>query len=508
MTKQTIDNLQPGTLDGDSLFRTAEKINENFNEIYSHFGDGQHLDDGYAGLKGLNAGLITSAGAGGYNVREILAGSTAISVTNGTGGAGNPTIDLPDTGVLSAGSSATVFADVGLTVDVKGRIVSISTPTLLSSAQSQSANASQSAQTATTQATLATNAQADAVKLSINAEDSQYTLSDGTTTGFSALHHAAKAAADVATIGTSLSQANQAKTDAETAKTAAENARDTAVTKAGEALQSASDASGHASTASGHATTASNHVGTASGHASTAGQHKTDAETAKTAAETAKTAAESAKTAAETAFDSFDDIYLGEKSSAPTQDNDGDALSAGSLYFDTTANELKVYNGSAWQGGVTATGGFMTATNNLSDLNNAATSRTNLGLGTIATQASNSVAITGGSISGITDLALVDGGTGASTASAARTNLGLHAVANTGAYGDLTGTPTIPTHLPISGGSAGVIPYQTGANATAFSAVGTSGQMLVSGGTGAPTWVDTSSISSGGGGIATHMKFA
>jgi len=507
LTKQTIDNLQPGTLDGDSLFDTAQKINENFNEIYSHFGDGQTLDNGYVGLKNLNAGIIVSQGLNTYTTREITSTGASIQITNGTGATGDPTLDLSETGVIASGSAPTLFAEVGLTVDVHGRITAISTPTLLTEAQAQSANASQSAQTATTQATLATNAQADAVKLSVNAEDSQYTLSDGTTTGFSALHHAAKAAADVATIGTSLSQANQAKTDAETAKTAAETARDTAVTKAGEALQSASDASGHASTASGHVGTASNHVSTASGHASTAGQHKTDAETAKTAAENAKTAAESAKTAAETAFDSFDDIYLGEKSSAPTQDNDGDALSTGSLYFDTTANELKVYNGSAWQGGVTATGGFMTATNNLSDLNNVATSRTNLGLGTIATQASNSVAITGGSISGITDLALADGGTGASTASAARTNLGLHAVANTGAYGDLTGTPTIPTHLPISGGSAGVIPYQTGANTTAFSAVGTSGQMLVSGGTGAPTWVNTNTISSGGG-IATQMKFS
>ena len=507
MTKKTIDNLQPGTLDGDSLFQTAEKINENFNEIYSHFGDGSNLDNGYAGLKGLNAGLIVSAGAGGYTVRKVQSGSNAVEVTNGTGATGDITIDLPDTGVLPANSSNTLFAEQGFTVDPKGRIVTVSTPTLLSTATAQATAASGSAQTASTQATNATNAKADALKLAINAEDAQYTLSDGSTQGFSALHYSAKAAADVATIGTSLSQANQAKTDAETAKTAAETARDTAVTKAGEALQSASDASGHASTASGHVTTASNHVGTASGHASTAGQHKTDAETAKTAAENAKTAAENAKTAAETAFDNFDDIYLGDKSSAPTQDNDGDALSTGSLYFDTTANELKVYNGSAWQGGVTATGGFMTGTNNLSDLNNAATSRTNLGLGTIATQASNNVAITGGSISGITDLALADGGTGASTASAARTNLGLHAVANTGAYGDLSGTPAIPTHLPISGGSAGVIPYQTGSNTTAFSAVGTSGQMLVSGGTGAPTWVDSSTLSSGGG-IATQMKFA
>lgn len=45
------------------------------------------------------------------------------------------------------------------------------------------------------------------------------------------------------------------------------------------------------------------------------------------------------------------------------------------------------------------------------------------GLGTMSTQAANNVAITGGSITGITDLALADGGTGASTAAGARVNL-------------------------------------------------------------------------------------
>jgi microcystin-dependent protein len=55
----------------------------------------------------------------------------------------------------------------------------------------------------------------------------------------------------------------------------------------------------------------------------------------------------------------------------------------------------------------------------------ASAQRTTLGLGTISTQNANAVSITGGSITGITDLAVADGGTGASDAATARTNLGV-----------------------------------------------------------------------------------
>ena len=43
-------------------------------------------------------------------------------------------------------------------------------------------------------------------------------------------------------------------------------------------------------------------------------------------------------------LDTFDDRFLGSKSSAPTLDNDGDALADGALYFLTTTNVMYVYD--------------------------------------------------------------------------------------------------------------------------------------------------------------------
>ena len=63
-----------------------------------------------------------------------------------------------------------------------------------------------------------------------------------------------------------------------------------------------------------------------------------------TAAANSATAAENAKNAAEAALDTFDDDFLGAKSSNPTLDNDGNALTDGALYFDTTNNVMKVYD--------------------------------------------------------------------------------------------------------------------------------------------------------------------
>mgnify|MGYP003136104452 FL=1 len=118
----------------------------------------------------------------------------------------------------------------------------------------------------------------------------------------------------------------------------------TATTQATNASSSATAAATSATAAANSATAAASSQTAAASSASTATTKATQADTAKTAAETAKTAAETAKTAAEAALDSFDDRYLGTKSSNPTLDNDGNALVDGALYFNTTSNIMRVYD--------------------------------------------------------------------------------------------------------------------------------------------------------------------
>jgi len=117
----------------------------------------------------------------------------------------------------------------------------------------------------------------------------------------------------------------------------AKSAADSATAAATSATASASSATASASSAS-----------TASGHKDTATTKASEAASSATAAASSATAAASSATSAAASLDSFDDTYLGSKSSAPSVDNDGNALATGALYFNSSAGNLNVWSGSAW----------------------------------------------------------------------------------------------------------------------------------------------------------------
>ena len=60
------------------------------------------------------------------------------------------------------------------------------------------------------------------------------------------------------------------------------------------------------------------------------------------------TAAAASAAAAATTYDDFDDRYLGAKSTAPSVDNDGNALVTGALYWNSVGNAMYVWSGTAW----------------------------------------------------------------------------------------------------------------------------------------------------------------
>jgi hypothetical protein len=133
---------------------------------------------------------------------------------------------------------------------------------------------------------------------------------------------------------------------------------------ANNSLNSANASSNHASNSSNFANNSSNFANTSEVYSLTSGNHAANSSNfsnnssnfANTASNAAN-AANSARDAALAAADNFDDVYLGSKTEDPTLDNDGDALTAGDLYYNSVGTVLKYYTGSAWvsitSGGIT-----------------------------------------------------------------------------------------------------------------------------------------------------------
>ncbi len=175
--------------------------------------------------------------------------------------------------------------------------------------------------------------------------------------------------------------------------------------------------SGHTSSGSQPLTSNSNSAkytllvdaATATTSAATATTKAAEASTSATASATSATASASSATAAAASFDSFDDKYLGAKGSAPSTDNDGDALANGALYWNTSSNLMYAWNGSTW----------LALADAASVASSAATATTKAGEAATSATAAASSATTA---SGHKDTATTKAGEAATSATAAATS--------------------------------------------------------------------------------------
>ena len=229
---------------------------------------------------------------------------------------------------------------------------------LIVDAASATTSASAAAASATAAATSETNAATSATNSANSATASATSATNAATSETNASNSASAASTSASNASTSETNAASSATAAASSATSAAGSATTATTQASAASTSATNAATSESNASTSATNAATSATNASTSETNAATSATNAATSATNAETAKTAAETAQAAAEAAADNFDDTYLGAKASDPTVDNDGDALTAGDLYFNTTNDVLRVYTGSAWQDAAVDTTGF------------------------------------------------------------------------------------------------------------------------------------------------------
>jgi hypothetical protein len=218
-----------------------------------------------------------------------------MAIFRGAGGSGDATTD--------SNTQALAAINAALEAEASKNAAAASA----SAAATSATSASDSASTATTQASLATSNGAAQVALATTQADNAAT---------SATNSASSASTATTQAGIATTKASEAATSATNAATSATNA-----------ASSATSASGSASTAT-----------------TQAGIATTQASNASTSASAAATSAADAATI----YDNFDDRYLGQKSSNPTVDNDGNTLITGALYFNTTVPEMRVWSGTAW----------------------------------------------------------------------------------------------------------------------------------------------------------------
>ena len=271
--------------------------------------------------QGTDATVTTEA----YNVRDIIKSTTTAQLNN-------VYICIADAVV---GDSLTDTDHFELLVDA------VSAATSATNAAASEAAAASSATDAQTAQTAAELAETNAETAETNAETAETNAATSAT----------NAAASESAAATSETNAATSETNAATSESNASTSASTATTQASNASTSASNAA----TSESNASTSASNAATSETNAATS---ETNAGTSETNASNSASAAATSAAEAAASADAFDDVYLGSKSSDPTTDNDGDALAAGMLYYNTVSNLMRIYSGSAWENVAVSTVGF------------------------------------------------------------------------------------------------------------------------------------------------------
>jgi hypothetical protein len=213
-----------------------------------------------------------------------------------------------------------------------------------------SANANASANSAANSSNFANNSSNSANSASNHSSNSSNFANNSSNSANTSANHASN----------SSNFANNSSNSANTSSNHSANSSNFANNSSNHAANSsnfANASSNHASNSSNHSANSSNFANASSNHASNSSNFANNSSNFANTASDAANAANTARDAALASADNFDDVYLGAKANDPTLDNDGDALNAGDLYYNTTAGNLKYYTGSAWiavtSGGIT-----------------------------------------------------------------------------------------------------------------------------------------------------------
>ncbi len=304
-------------------------------------------------ITGLSSAGMSASSATPKDYVDAILGSATAAATSAASAA---------TSAASAATSATSASNSATASATSASAAATSATSAATSATSAAASATAAATSATSAAASeagvtasASAAATSAASASTSASSALTSANSASTSASSAQTFASTMAASVTAAASSATAAATSATSAAASATAAATSASSAATSASSALTSANSANADAITAAasvasiaGYATDAINSASAAATSAASAAASTSAAAASATSAATSATSAATSATSAAASYDSFDDRYLGAKSSPPTLDNDGQALLTGALYWNTGDNQMYVWSGSAW----------------------------------------------------------------------------------------------------------------------------------------------------------------